>query len=258
MIRLPPKPQIPSTLTTSKITAALSKIRSKIENGQEIKAKDFPSHWLEDDVRLALWRYQHKKCCYCERIRDPKREPDVEHFRPKTEVDGVGKPGYWWLAYDWSNLFFSCKKCNQTKLAQFPMVEGAHVRTPSGNVSTEKPVLPHPVDDNPEDFISFRWEFEPLPIAVPIGKDNLHRGERSITILGLDDGDIAEQRGRLLLTLKAVAAKMMAAEHLMDKSQIKRAKREIMEATKAANEFAGFRRAFFRAEGLGEYVATDM
>ena len=43
---------------------------------------------------------------------------DVEHFRPKAGYrqrpeDPLVQPGYYWLAYEWSNLLFCCQLCNQ-------------------------------------------------------------------------------------------------------------------------------------------------
>ena len=62
---------------------------------------------------------QHEKCCFCEADFTANGYGDVEHFRPKsgyqTVVKGpLIKPGYYWLAYDWSNLLFSCQVCNES------------------------------------------------------------------------------------------------------------------------------------------------
>jgi uncharacterized protein (TIGR02646 family) len=257
MIKLSPKPAVPATLLSAQVTNAKARIATKIASGETVTSQDFPPFWRKDDVRLTLWKHQQKKCCYCERPRDSKREPDIEHFRPKTEIAGEGKPGYWWLAYEWDNLFFSCKKCNQTKLTQFPLREGPRVRNPNTNLSTESPVLPHPEHENPEELIGFRWEFMPAEIAVPIGKDNEGRGSRTIKILGLDTIDLAEERGRLLLSLRAKAA-MMHHALIADKSGLmRRTAQEINRETKSDNRFASLRREFFRAAGLGEYIASS-
>ncbi|HYO64970.1 MAG TPA: hypothetical protein VEU33_02705 [Archangium sp.] len=59
---------------------------------------------------------QRKKCCWCEQ-RLGYRSEDVDHFRPKTKARRTVKrydEGYWWLAYDRDNLFFSCAACSTT------------------------------------------------------------------------------------------------------------------------------------------------
>lgn len=80
-------------------------------------------------VAEAIWKAQHNKCCYCE-LRIPKAFNDVEHYRPKTLADRspgcTSTHGYWWLAFNWENLLFSCPGCNRTsKKAQFPLAIGS-------------------------------------------------------------------------------------------------------------------------------------
>lgn len=58
-------------------------------------------------VKRQLIADQHGKCCFCETKIGP--DGDVEHFRPKAawcQGDGepLNWPGYYWLAYEWSNL----------------------------------------------------------------------------------------------------------------------------------------------------------
>ncbi len=51
------------------------------------------------------------KCAYCEAL---SHDPEVEHYRPKGKVVGGhrGNRGYYWLAYEWTNLVPSCHDCN--------------------------------------------------------------------------------------------------------------------------------------------------
>jgi hypothetical protein len=80
-------------------------------------------------VGPLLWERQFNKCCYCEKI-IPKGYNDVEHYRPKGRA--VRDPGcrlthgYWWLAYSWDNLLFSCSHCNRSaKNDLFPLDRGS-------------------------------------------------------------------------------------------------------------------------------------
>jgi uncharacterized protein (TIGR02646 family) len=69
---------------------------------------------------------QEGKCCFCEREYECKWST-VEHFRPKTVAnrgDGIVDVGYWWLAYDFANLYFACQNCNSPKKDHFPLVDG--------------------------------------------------------------------------------------------------------------------------------------
>jgi hypothetical protein len=71
-------------------------------------------------VKQALIDAQHKKCCFCEDLVG--EDGDVEHFRPKSAYSQQRKfqyPGYYWLAYDWNNLYLSCSACNQRHKKNF-------------------------------------------------------------------------------------------------------------------------------------------
>jgi hypothetical protein len=65
-----------------------------------------------DSVKRILKDIQKGKCCYCEK--NQKEEYGaVEHYRPKggyksKRKDKITKPGYFWLCYEWSNLYFVC------------------------------------------------------------------------------------------------------------------------------------------------------
>jgi uncharacterized protein (TIGR02646 family) len=69
-------------------------------------------------MRSVLFDAFLGKCAYCEVQFVLDQTGDVEHFRPKAGVvdehdQRVDHPGYYWLAYEWSNLLPSCSKCNR-------------------------------------------------------------------------------------------------------------------------------------------------
>lgn len=102
-----------------------------------------------ESIKAALKAAQHRKCCYCESIFDANYAGDVEHFRPKGAV-GSGRtkilPGYYWLAYSWSNLFYACADCNQyRKRAAFPLADAANrARSHHDDIALEDPLLLDP------------------------------------------------------------------------------------------------------------------
>jgi hypothetical protein len=69
-----------------------------------------------DHVRAALEKLFCDKCAYCESKITPGFAWEVEHFRPKKSVaERPDHPGYYWLAYEWTNLLPSCTLCNQRR-----------------------------------------------------------------------------------------------------------------------------------------------
>jgi len=159
-------------------------------------------------VKGVLEAAQFGKCCYCE-IKFRAASPgDVEHFRPKTEVrQGRGqpaeRPGYYWLAYSWDNLFFSCPICNRSnKKNFFPLAKPiARARIHTDNLASEQPLLLNPAGpDDPRNHIHFHRE-------IPVGVTS--KGRRTIEILKLDRPALNEERlviaNRLNMLRKIVA-----------------------------------------------------
>jgi hypothetical protein len=65
----------------------------------------------------ALRRDFGSRCCYCTGSEDEKggiENFDVEHFRPKSDED------FSHLAFEYSNLYYSCRGCNLAKSKKWP------------------------------------------------------------------------------------------------------------------------------------------
>lgn len=137
-------------------------------------------------VKERLWLDQHKKCAYCERRRDI-GEGDVEHYRPKAT--------YYWLAYEWTNLLYSCKTCNVSyKRSYFPLIDESKRSIESKDCSNEEPALINPYYENPADFLQFRNEY-----IVPkhCGGSQYIKAKETIFYLGLNSrNDLKEDRRR--------------------------------------------------------------
>jgi uncharacterized protein (TIGR02646 family) len=251
--------KVPATLKSQTVVDTKNQIQ-KIAAQRKPASDEFPAHWGKDDVRTALWEMQHKKCCYCERKREKNRESDVEHFRPKadvTEADTTHK-GYWWLAYEWKNLFFSCRYCNQQhKKNHFP-VTGTHASSPNDPLQNEGALLIDPTDQAPETLIGYDWFLvnkDYHVYAVP-RRDSVE-GRKTIKVLGLNQNEIPLERGHLVWDLITIADLMRAGLQKENKIIVDKMARRIAEQTTAKQPFAGFRRDFFRKQSLDEYIVPD-
>ena len=90
--------------------AAVATEKATEEQGQNKADKKVYGH---DELRKALERLFIDKCAYCEWQVE---EFDVDHFRPCGSVGELGDhPGYYWLTYEWENLYPSCQHCNQRR-----------------------------------------------------------------------------------------------------------------------------------------------
>lgn len=162
MIRLirGPEPADLSRVREKRLEKLRELIRKEVRDpvSTEITGYDLPS------VKKALLEGQARKCCYCEDDVADRFDP-VEHYRPKSVVGKDGatpeRSGYWWLAYSWDNLLYSCDKCNGEKGTKFPLAPGSTLLKPEDSPpGGERPFLLNPYDQDPSpdpvDLIGFR------------------------------------------------------------------------------------------------------
>jgi uncharacterized protein (TIGR02646 family) len=146
------------------------------------------SLYRDSVVKAQLKSDQNEKCAYCER----KINGDygaVEHYRPKggwqqKDGDKLNQPGYYWLAYEWSNLLFSCDECNTSfKKNLFPLSDPSQRDITHRDISREQPLLINPSIEDPGLYIGFRSE-----MAVPRVVDDVEseKGKTTIELLGLN------------------------------------------------------------------------
>jgi uncharacterized protein (TIGR02646 family) len=201
------KPDAPERLTVQGKAKRKTHCTAYSRDSASYKSGDktFPfdaTIYAHASVKAALIAAQHGKCCFCEQ--KIKTDGDVEHFRPKQAYkQAAGKllqrPGYYWLAYDWQNLYLACTACNQRhKQNLFPLQNPDQRATDhKQDISQEKPLLIDPGKDNPEALIGFRSE-------VAFAIDNNSRGEATIANLKLNSSDrpFLERRLETLQRLK--------------------------------------------------------
>ena len=178
--------------------------------------------YAHHEVQWTLQKLFYNKCAYCE-YSLIRTDVDVDHHRPKGRVHEVpDHPGYYWLAYEWSNLLPACKQCNQLrrdltepgqsgrtpakgKGDKFPLLNEAHrAYSPRDNIKDEDPLLIDPTVDDPSEHMTFN----PLGEVVPLSD----RGTTSIDVYNLNTKRMNDERKRsikdmiCLLKLKLDAA----------------------------------------------------
>ncbi len=170
--------------------------------------------YKDPELAQELDRVFGTKCAYCESNFGAVTPDDVEHFRPKSEIDtGSGElaPGYYWLAGEWTNLLVSCPDCNRGrnfevpgqqaaiklgKSTQFPLAdEQMRFRGPGPGTGDEEPqrLLIDPCSEEPADHLTFDDQALILPkrdaADVPSEK-----GETSILVYALQRKGLVEAR----------------------------------------------------------------
>lgn len=246
MIRVRKPAEPPKVLRTRGAQArrALSTAYSRAARSYQRGTKSFEFDsglYSHETVKQALIQAQHGKCAFCESKFAHIDFGDVEHFRPKAgwrheEGEPLQRPGYYWLAYEWTNLFVSCTLCNQQfKRNLFPLQTPAkRARSHKGDVTAEDPLLLDPATDAPEAFISFREE-------VPYAVDGNARGEATLRILGLRREPLAEQRRERLGHVKALRSLVR-----MGGPEAAEAQEMLQRMQQDSAQYASMTRAFLR------------
>jgi hypothetical protein len=183
---------------------------------------------LYKKMKEILFRASFGKCVYCETMIDDVDQPgDVEHYRPKGKVTDEadneviikhkGKekphPGYFWLAYDWKNLFLACRKCNSPykdketgriygKGTRFPVADKFWASGPS-EIEREHPLFINPFFQNPEEHFEFVPETGELVAKTP-------EAEACLNLLNLNRPRLADLRKQ---TYEGVVARVNRADN---------------------------------------------
>ncbi len=198
----------PEYLRSATITDAIDRIEVRVKANQKPYILKTEDYWRNEKVTDKLHETHIGKCCYCERRRDRKRDMDVDHYRPKGEVAGdTVHTGYWWRAYKWNNLLWSCHTCNQkykgTKFTLLP--GGTRAYDKMDDLILEKPNLINPKLEDPSKLLSFQVDrsggrcFITILPRAGINNSKQIRANETIRIVGLNRHEhgynLVEERG---------------------------------------------------------------
>ena len=216
---LPWKRPTPHPLFATRAKELLTEVCTDVENrkgaphGDDFKTREL---WRREPHKSTLVGAEPwlAKCAWCEQFRAPKRELDVEHYRPTALVkEWEGTPpiisdtpprekdvgaGYWWLAFSWENYSLACKPCNEGwKRNLFPVVAPRPTCVEGVEVA-EVPLLLDP-GSTFRAADHFRWTID--GIVEPVSPE----GYATIVTCGLNRTDLRVPRGKVAVkTTKAL------------------------------------------------------
>ena len=215
----------------------LVRARKHMNSAQNARKPFAFAVYKSEDVKRSLEDLFHGKCAYCEGFVASTAPFDVEHYRPKGEVEGApGHPGYWWLAMAWDNLLPSCIDCNRRrwqdlpaappgwqadpklladwgarvqlgKQASFP-IAGTRAEREDADLDAEQALLLDPTRDDPAAHLRFHIDpLMPLGLVLPKLVDGAPspRGLASIRTYGLNRLGLVQERTRILRKLSFLA-----------------------------------------------------
>ena len=191
----------PSYLESADVRMALDKMEEfygSDSNSREQKRFDFPMmHEIDRNLKAEVSVIFHNKCSYCEILIEEQEKAQIDRFRPYNGVrDGklYFKDLYWWLTYDWGNLFYSCEECSKLKANYFP-IKGIRTVIPNGLLENEHKLLVDPHNDNPSDHFYF--------INGEIASDS-EEGTQTIELLRLNRPSLVKKRTQAEYLVKSM------------------------------------------------------
>ena len=167
MIKVDRKEPAPAILEGEARTAAYSAAAAHFASEDSAARQNkyrFTDLYKHDTVRDGLASVFKDKCAFCEsKLSLAVAMSIVHHFRPKQEAvddDGkVSRPHYWWLAYEWNNLYLTCQQCAVAAGSRFPVDRRrAPVEAVGERLLAEEPVLLDPCYDDPDEHLCFKGD----------------------------------------------------------------------------------------------------
>lgn len=153
----------------------------------------FDSKVVDLSVIASLKSLFHSKCAYCEQGIPDAELSSFDRFRPAygaLGVEGKASPQhYWWLGFDWRNLYLACPECNRRKGNRFPLLNkrGAKLASWANLVDVEQRLLLDPCLDQPGEHLDFE--------ADGTVKGRTECGIITIEVLALNRTSLIAQRG---------------------------------------------------------------
>lgn len=129
--------------------------------------------YRHEDIRTALRDSSFEKCAFCEGIPAETGYAEVEHFHPKSI--------YTDKAFEWTNLLYSCKACNNSKLSH----------------DTQKEPIINPYELDPRDCFTY------TDVMIQPKAGALHDiAEKTIEVCGLSGKRLISPRAAILANFR--------------------------------------------------------
>lgn len=208
------KQKAPDFLNSATVDLAIEKTEEFFSaKNRSQKRYDWPfNKEIDKELKEYLHKVFHGKCGYCEiKIGSPEIGT-VDRYRPNNGVRDKNEfyqDLYWWLTFEWDNLIYACKECNQYKGNYFP-IKGKRVLNEKDDYEKEHRMLLNPYLDEPSNHLNYLHHDSGQIEA------STDRGNQTIELLRLNRTNLIEGRK------KARKEIIDAIESLINEKQFKK------------------------------------
>ena len=221
---------VPNILLTNGLTETTANNTAYLAGTRKFKFNN--TIYGHQTVKDNLISIQKDKCCFCERKVSAGEPGHIEHYRPKggykkDDITKIIKPGYYWLAYEFENLFFSCNRCNTSyKKNYFPLSdETKRATNHTKSITLEDPLIISPAQNAQTHLLYKREKLK--------AKNKSIKGKETIKRTGLNRKALSNERLEYLLLLDTLAKVARGAG-----SETQEAKDHFKRISKAENVFS--------------------
>lgn len=204
MIHIERKPELPS-LSLESVQKARKEAAKFYDPAHEHDRRQKHHKFLPLTTRVQGFKEQlhaafNSKCAFCESYIKLTDFSCMDRYRPKSGAIGLdGSPSaehYWWLAYEWSNLYLVCLACNKIRGDRFPVGKTRAAPLTTGDeLLKEEPLLLDPCYDFPEDHLVFDEK--------GLVASDTQKGRITIEIIGLNRTPLVNARKEVVESMKA-------------------------------------------------------
>ena len=159
------------------------------------------------DVMNRLWGDFEGLCAVCE-LSLSDRDARIHRWRPTQGAVSIsGKTSskhYYWLAYEWDNLYLLCLRCSESQGLKFP-ISGARARVGAkgADLLGERPLLLDPCKDDAEQLLVYQKSGEVTARDL--------RGHTTIEVFSLNRRELVEQRREVADKAATLAREILRA-----------------------------------------------
>ncbi|MEM6719601.1 MAG: AAA family ATPase [Bacteroidota bacterium] len=266
------KPKFFSSKEYEKLQQEINDFYSLHKNSRA--QRTFTEGYISNEVSDALAELQNYKCATCEtplRLEKSGYTRYLDRFRPMNYTQGfesmdISADHYWWLTYEWENLYLICDNCRRNKSNKFP-VNGkrAAMKTPHDQILLkENSYLIDPYYEEPSEFFDFDLEtceiipkkVESYPNFLMISDEfsaqieaNIERARATIKILELNRGDLIDERFKIFYAVQQEASNLKSSNY--NAAEIANDWNEIL-LDQSKKEHLAFRKAL-----INQYLKDD-
>ncbi|MFC3160231.1 AAA family ATPase [Chryseobacterium arachidis] len=233
------KQKAPEFLYSETVDLAVEKMEEFfVSKNRSQKRYDWPFNAeIDKELKGYLHEVFYGKCGYCEIKIDYPELGTVDRYRPNNGVrdkNEFHQDLYWWLTFEWDNLIYCCKECNQYKGNYFP-IKGRRALNENDDYEKEHRMLLNPYLDEPGNHLNYLYSDSGNIDALT------DEGNQTIELLRLNRTNLIEGRRKARSEIIDVVESLINGEQLKNHA-IKKYLANIYELEDPSIEFLSYKR----------------